>query len=165
MTEFRFTNDHSSSGVADVVDVLRQPRLWIPTQEDYPGHAEWLDKTEALIGSGQKRAMSAHMGRDAIGAVIYQQSLDTPSTVEIRNISVLPDARGRYVGAFLLRTAEIEARRNDFKGVEQFVVDTKLPNEEMISFVQSQGYSIVDIIDLYGLGTGLDVVMSKAVND
>ena len=161
MTKFRFNNEHTSAGVADIVDVLRQPRLWIPTEKDYPNHGTWLDKTEALIASGKKRAMVAYMGKDAIGTVIYQRSADQPSTLEIRNISVSNDLRGRYIGSFLLRNSEIEAAQNDFPGVDEFVVDTKVSNTEMIAFLESHGYDIKEITDLYGLGTGLDVVMSK----
>lgn len=163
MKEFRFNNDHSLAEVADIVDVLRQPRLWIPTERDYPNHGAWLDKTEDLIISGKKRAMTAYMGTDAVGAVIYQRDPMEPISLEIRNISVSDDARGRYVGAFLLRNAEIEAVQNDFVGIEQYVVDTKVNNVEMIAFLESQGYSIREITDLYGLGAGLDVVMSKPV--
>lgn len=164
MTEFRFDNNHTSAQAADIVDVLRQPRLWIPTEKDYPTHRSWLDKTEAQIVDGPKRAMAAYMGRDAVGAVIYQRSTEQPNLLEIRNISVSTDARGRYIGAFLLRNAELEAVRNDFIGVDEIVADTKITNEEMITFLISQGYSIKDITDLYGLGTGLDVVMSKSVS-
>lgn len=163
MKEFRFNNEHSSAEVADIVDVLRQPRLWIPTEKDYPNHKTWLDKTEAQIASGSKKAMAAYMGKNAIGTVIYQQLSGDPKTLEIRNISVADDARGRHVGSFLLRNAEIEAIQNDFPGIEDIIIDTKLNNSQMITFLESQGYSVKDIVDLYGLGAGLDVVMSKAV--
>jgi len=164
MKEFRFSNTHSDAQVADIVDVLRQPRLWIPTQKDYPDYTRWLEKTEADIAVGTKRAMAAYMGSEAIGSVLYQQSSTQPETLEIRNISVSPDTRGRYVGAFLLRNAEIEAVGNDFPEVRQYQVDTKATNQEMISFLESQGYGVTDVTDLYGLGTGLDVVMSKQVS-
>ncbi|MDB5159763.1 MAG: hypothetical protein JWO99_26 [Candidatus Saccharibacteria bacterium] len=163
MKEFRFTNEHSSTDVADIVDVLRQPRLWIPTAQDYPNHSAWLDKTEAQIASGTKRVMAAYMGRDAVGTVIYQRQADQPQTLEIRNISVSSDARGRYVGAFLLRNAEVEAVQNDFPDIEEFTIDTKVTNQEMVSFLEAQGYTIQDITDLYGLGAGLDAVMTKPV--
>jgi ribosomal protein S18 acetylase RimI-like enzyme len=164
MKEFRFNNDHTSAEVADIVDVLRQPRLWIPTEKDYPDHGSWLDKTEDLIISGKKRAMAAYMGQDAVGTVIYQRDPKETTSLEIRNISVSDDARGRYVGSFLLRNAEIEAALNDFPGIVRYVVDTKASNVEMIAFLESQGYSIQDITDLYSLDAGLDVVMSKPIN-
>jgi len=163
MTNFRFTNEHSSAGAADVIDVLRRPRLWIPTEHDYPNHDAWLDKTEAQIASGAKRAMSGYMGNRAIGAVIYRQSPEDLDIVDIRNISVSDDARGRYVGSFLLRNAELEASQIDFPGTREFVVDTKIANTEMIEFLMSHGYSIKEITDLYGLGAGLDAVMAKPV--
>ncbi len=163
MTEFRFTTEHSSAGIAGIVDALRQPRLWIPTGQDYPTHGAWLDKTEAQLAEGTKRAMAAYMGGKPIGTVIYQQSSETPGLLEVRNISISPDARGRHVGSFLLRNAEIEAARNDFPGVEQVVVDTKVSNKEMIAFLQSEGYGLEYVTDLYGQDTGLDAVLSKSL--
>jgi ribosomal protein S18 acetylase RimI-like enzyme len=163
MKEFRFNNDHTSAGVADIVDVLRQPRLWIPTEQDYPNHKNWLEKTEDLIISGKKRAMAAYMGHEAVGTVIYQRDPKNAQSLEIRNISVSDDTRGRHVGSFLLRNAEIEAARNDFPGIEEYIVDTKITNLDMIAFLESEGYSIKGIADLYGLGAGLDAVMSKPV--
>jgi hypothetical protein len=64
---------------------------------------------------------------------------------------------------FLLRNAEIEAVQHDFLGIDEYVVDTKVSNVQMIAFLESQGYSVKDIADLYGLDAGLDVVMTKAV--
>jgi len=161
MKEFRFNNEHTSAEVADIIDVLRQPRLWIPTGKDYPNHKNWLDKTEAQIASGSKKAMAAYMGKDAVGTVIYQELVGDIKTLEIKNISVSDDARGRYVRSFLLRNAEVEAIQNDFPNIEEIVVDTKLSNAQMIAFLESQDYSVKEITDLYGLGAGLDVVMSK----
>ena len=163
MVDFHITNELSNPQIADVTDLLRKPRLWIPTEKDYPSHRDWLDKSEAQLASGSKRAMTAYMGSKAIGTVIYQRDPQSPSNLEIRNISVSPDARGRYVGAFLLRNAEVEAVQHDFPGVERISVDTKATNVEMINFLLSQGYEIEDIKDLYGVGTGLDAVVSKSV--
>ncbi len=163
MREFRFNNDHSATDIADIVDLLLQPRLWIATEKDYPNHGSWLDKTEDLLISGKKRAMAAYMGGDAVGAVIYQRDPNRPVSLEVRNISVSADARGRYVGGFLLRNAEIEAAQNDFPGIEEIVVDTKVSNVEMISFLESQGYRITEVADLYGMDAGLDAVMTKSI--
>ena len=103
------------------------------------------------------------MGKNTVGAVIYQGIVNQPRTLELRNISVSDDARGRYVGAFLLRNTEVEATQNDFPGIEEVIVDTKSTNIEMLAFLESQGYGVKEITDLYGLGTGLDVVMSKSL--
>ena len=163
MADFRFTNEHSAQDVANIVDVLRGPRLWIPTDQDYPNHSVWLDKTEAQIVDGTKRAMAAYSGKLAVGSVIYQRHPEIPTVLELRNISLAPDMRGRHFGHFLLHTAEGEAARNDFPGIEEIVVDTKVTNEGMISFLLAQGYDIKEITDLYGLGAGLDVVFSKTL--
>lgn len=163
MAEFRFTNDHSSSDLGHVADVLLRPRLWIPTESDYPTHGDWVQKTEAQLAADSKRAMMAYYGPVSVGTVVYQQHKTRPEAVEIKNISVSDDMRGRYVGSFLLRNAEIEAITTDFPDCTTVVGDTKITNVDMIKFVLDHGYTVEEITDLYGLGTGLDVVFSKSI--
>jgi ribosomal protein S18 acetylase RimI-like enzyme len=165
MAEFRFTNEHSSSETGNIVEVLERPRLWIPTQHDYPDFSSWVLKTEARIAEGSTRAMIAYLGTTPAGVVIYQQHETKPETVKVRNISVSPDAQGRYIGSFLLRNTEIEAMKYDFPGCKQIMVDTKQANTRMISFLIGQGYSISEVSDLYGLEAGLDTVMVKTTPD
>lgn len=165
MAELRFTNELSQSDVGNVAGTLLRPRLWIPTEADYPGHGEWVLKTEAQLAEGQKRAMVAYQGLHMIGAVIYQRHPTRPGIVEMKNLSVTDDARGRYIGSFLLRNAEIEATSNDFPDCTTIVGDTKLTNLEMIKFVIKHGYTIQEVDDLYRLSVGLDAVFSKTVTN
>jgi ribosomal protein S18 acetylase RimI-like enzyme len=162
MAEFRFTNEHSPSEVGGVIDVLRAPRLWIPTETDYPAHSEWVEKAEAQIHTGKKRAMLAYHNRKPVGTVIYQRHELFPEIVELRNFSVIPDATGRYIGSFLLRNAEIEAFKNDFPDTLGIMADTKITNIEMIEFLERHGYRLEEIADLYNSGTAEDAVFIKS---
>jgi ribosomal protein S18 acetylase RimI-like enzyme len=161
MTEFRITNEHRPNEVGNVIDVLRRPRLWIPTGEDYPDHETWLQKTEAQIGDNRKRALLAYHNAEPVGTVVYQRHEDHPDVLEVRNISIAPESQGRYLGSFLLRNTEIEGGSNDFPGVTKIMVDTKITNTDMIAFLLGHGYAVEGIVDLYGLGTGLDAVLTK----
>ena len=109
--------------------------------------------------------MATYMGKDAVGTVFYQRDPHQPQSLEIRNISMSANARGRDDGVSLLRNTETKAAQNNFSGIEEYVVHTKASKEEMIAFLESQGYSIQDITDMYALAAGLDVVMSKPVNE
>jgi ribosomal protein S18 acetylase RimI-like enzyme len=164
MKEFRFTNDNTRREASDVIGVLRSPRLWIPTEVDYPDYATWLLKVEAQIVSGEKRAMVARHGRQAVGAVVYGRHQTQPDAVEIKNISIVPEARGRYVGGFLVRNTEVEAVGNDFPGTSRVMVDTKTTNADMINFLNEQSYQVIDVTDLYGLGAGPDAVLEKPLS-
>jgi ribosomal protein S18 acetylase RimI-like enzyme len=163
MADFRFTNEHSPSELGNVVGVLERPRLWIPSTTDYPDYLDWVQKTEAQIAKGNKRAMLGYAGRVPIGTVVYQRHETRPYMVEIRNISVSPDARGRYVGSFLLRNTEVEATTVDYPECSGVVVDTKTTNTEMIGFLMDHGYRLEEVADLYGLGAGEDAVFVKSV--
>lgn len=161
MADFRFTNEHSSGDLGNIADVLMRPRLWIPTEADYPGHGEWVQKTEAQLANEEKRAMVAYKGRTPIGTIVYQRHQIRPNTVEIKNVSVSDDARGRFVGSFLLRNVEIESVLYDFPDCDTIVGDTKLTNTEVIRFVRKHGYMLEGVADLYGTGTKLDAIFSK----
>lgn len=163
MKDICISNEHSCSQVAGIIDVLRQPRLYVPTDQDYPNHNEWLEKTEHQLQTGMKRAMVAYIENTAVGTVIYQRNPVNHSELEVRNISVEQAARGRFIGSFLLKNSEIEAVSNDFPGVKEIVVDTKVTNREMIRFLTDHGYDVKEVVDLYGLGAGLDVVLTKSV--
>lgn len=164
MAEFRITNEPSASKVGNVIDVLRRPRLWIPTQADYPYHQAWLEKTAAQIASDKKRAFLAYSGNDPIGTIVYQRHEQCPDVLEVRNISVDPKQNGRYIGSFLLRNMEIEGATNDFPGVRKVMVDTKATNTGMINFLLRHGYVIEELTDLYQQGTGLDAVLAKELD-
>ncbi len=142
---------------------MRSPRLWIPTKIDYPDYDEWLLKVEAQIAAGEKRAMLARHNGKGVGAIVYGIHKAQPNSVDIRNVSIAPDSRGRYVGSFLLRNAEIEAIGIDFPDTESIFVDTKPANTEMLAFLGSHGYQQVAISDRYGLGTGPDVILEKSI--
>ncbi len=159
MIDFRLTDTMNPKNAAQVVDHLRQPRLWIPTEKDYPMHAAWVEKTEAELVSGSRHALLAKFGRAVAGAIVFRPEPDEPTTVDIRNISINPDFRGRHVAAFTLRNAEFVAREH-YPETSQYTVDTKLTNHEMLAFLESQGYTPVEIVDLYSSGTP-DVVLSK----
>lgn len=163
MKEFRFANEHTAGEVGNVITVLRRPRLWVPTSRDYPGHDDWLQRTEAEIALNQKRAMVAYQGGSPVGAIVYRRHEEDPSIVEIRNLSVSPDVSGRYIGSFLLRNTELEAVSHDYPGTDTIMADTKATNTEMIDFLQNHGFVLEDLTDLYGLGAGLDAVLTKTI--
>jgi ribosomal protein S18 acetylase RimI-like enzyme len=161
MAEFRFTNEHRLSEVGKVIDVLKRPRLWIPTNDDYPAHGQWLEKTEAEIAAGTKRAMISYYNNEAVAAIVYRRHETQNNVVEIRNISVVPEARGRLIGSFALVNTELEAVRHDFPDTETITVDTKISNAEMIGFLENHGYSVQEIANLYDQSTGPDAILAK----
>ncbi len=157
MTTFVISNELNTP--ARTIDTLRQPRLWVPTAADYPSHDQWLEKTEADLISGRKQAMTVQHDEADIGVVVYQRHPEASAVCEIKNISIMPQSRGRHIGSFTLRTAEVQAI-NDFPGIETLEIDTKLTNKDMITFLQLQGYVITKVADVYDSGM-LDVVLTK----
>lgn len=163
MIEARFSNDHSTRQLGDVMTVLGQPRLLIPTSVDYPRHDEWLDETEAEIADGTKRAMLGYSGHDPVAVIVYRRHETQDNVVKIRNISVSPVAQRRLFGTFMLRLVQEDVTQNDFPGVDTFVVDTKITNPGMIGFLEGLGWVVTGIADLYQDGTGEDVVLTKSL--
>lgn len=156
--EILFTSERTTSRADELVDYLRGPRLWIP-RADYPDFDDWSEKVHAQLKSEHKRALLALSRGVVVGAVVYQRHLTELGSLEIKNVTVRPDMRGRYVARFLLRNAEIEGRA-DF-GVRRAVLDAKASNVSLRRYVEAQGYAATAVRDLYGLGGGADVVFRK----
>lgn len=57
MINFRLTDEMNPENAARIMDCLGEPRLWIPTEEDYgPLHGKWLEKIEhRLINAPERR--------------------------------------------------------------------------------------------------------------
>lgn len=164
MVDFRFSNEQTPSNTASVVSLLEKPRLWIPGT-DYPDYAEWLGKTSEELETEQKRAMIAFLGHEPVGSVVYQRHKTKPTVLEIKNISVSPDVRGRYVAGFLLRNTEIEGAKHDFPECTEIAVDTKVDNLAMTAFLMAQHYQPTVVTDLYGLTEVADLMFAKTVNE
>jgi ribosomal protein S18 acetylase RimI-like enzyme len=162
MRDIRFSNDPTPRNIDATARRILAPRLWIPGS-DYPGYEEWADKALAQIASERKRSMVAFLGREGVGALLYQRCPEDPSVLEIRNLSVSPEVRRRHFADFLLKQVEAEASV-EFPGVTQVVTDTKITNPPVISFFLSRGYSIASINALpsdFGHNGIEDVVLTK----
>ena len=160
MTELRIGNELTSRDTGDLMSVLNDERLYVPTSRDYPRHRAWLDSTEVSLATGNKRAFLARINRVAVGAIVYRPDEGDHSIVDIRNISIAPIGRGRLLGSFMLRQTEVEA---SMMGAATLRVDTKLGNEAMIGLLINNGYIVKGITDLYGDDTGEDVVLVKNI--
>jgi len=153
-----FTSEETWKRADEVVDYLRGPRLWIPRLQ-YPDFDQWLEKAWCQLRSEKKRTLLALVDGRIAAAVIYQRHADDPSVLEVKNVSVRPDWRGRLVASFLLRNAEVEGSR-DF-GSREAVVDAKAENVAVRAYLLRNGYVPADVLDLYGLGAGPDVLYRK----
>ncbi|HEY8992442.1 MAG TPA: GNAT family N-acetyltransferase [Candidatus Microsaccharimonas sp.] len=166
MLDFTFTNTPGGRNQDAISERLVQPRLWIP-QGDYPAHLDWREKAIAQIAEEKKRAMIAFWGSDAVGSVVYQQDPKDPSTVEIRNLSVEPYARGRHVASFLLNQTEHEAAV-EFPDATRIVTDTKQTNAGLIAFALHNGYKIKIVTTLdesaFAHNGVQDVVLTKSLS-
>ena len=152
------TNEFKLSKIDEIVDYLSKPRLWVP-KLDYPDYSNWMNQVHAQIRNESKRAMTAIEDGRIIGTVLYQKHKILQDTLEIKNISISPEKKGRHIASFLLRNAEIEGLR-DYNS-RRVMVDTKANNIDMRSFLLSCRYRVLKEQDLYNLGSGLDVVFTK----
>jgi ribosomal protein S18 acetylase RimI-like enzyme len=156
--EFTFTSDVAAARADEIVDYLRGPRLWVPSI-DYPDFDRWAAKVYQQLKSERKRALVALSYGDVVGAVIYQRHQVDADALEIKNITVRPDVRGRNVARFLLRNAEIEGA-HDF-GSHVVFCDAKIKNVAIRAHLLQSGYRVKRVEDLYGLGAGEDVLYAK----
>lgn len=156
--DFRFTSDLPPSRIDEVVDLMLQPRLWVPNT-DYPDLVDWSQKVALQLASGEKRIIAGIEGRTVKAVVVYQQH--SSGGIELKNLSVEPSIRGRHVASFLIRNAEVEGQVAF--GATSVVCDAKASNHSVRCFLIANGYRVADRRDLYGLGAGDDFVYRKSL--
>lgn len=156
--EFTFTSEGMDRRADEVVDYLRGPRLWIPKM-DYPDFDAWCVKVHSQLKSEGKRALVALHSSNIVGAIVYQRHQTEGDTLEVKNLTVRPDMQGRHIASFLLRNAEVEGA-HEF-GVRQALIDAKVSNWGIRAYLLGQGYQILGATDLYGLGSGDDIIYHK----
>jgi ribosomal protein S18 acetylase RimI-like enzyme len=155
-----FTNELRRSRYDELLEYLRGQRLWLDSVKDYPDHEQWLNKVDQELKSRIKRALVAFDGRRIIGATIYQKHKQIEHTLEMKNLTVRPEKRGRFIASFLLRNTEIEGV-HEF-GARRITFDAKKRNAGIRHFAQGiHRYEISEERDIYGLGAGRDVVFVK----
>ncbi len=159
--DYRFTNEFSPSKIDEIVHYMAGPRLWVP-ESDYPDFFDWTQKVHAQLKDQTKRAVIALSGADVIGVSLYQRHKHHSDTLEIKNLSVRPDARGRYIASFLLRNTEIQGAQ-DFS-VSRAICDAKATNLSILYFLQKHRYAVTATRDLYGLQAGDDHVYIKQLS-
>lgn len=156
--DFRFTTDYPTSRIDEIVSYIAGPRLWVP-RSDYPDFDDWASRVDRELRKDLKRAVIATSYHDIVGVIIYQRHKKDRQAVEIRNITVRPDVRGRYLASFLLRNTEIEAIR-EFQP-RRIIVDSKRDNLGIKIFLRKHHYRISGHADLYGIGAGIDTIYTK----
>lgn len=158
--DFRFTNEYPVSKLDEIVSYLLGPRLWIP-HSDYPDFLDWAERAHQELKKEQKRALVAVENNDIVGVTIYQRHKQHPDALEIKNLTVRPDKRGRYIASFLLRNSEIEGTA-EF-GSREIVCDAKKNNLPIRFFLERNHYNPIARADLYGKSGGEDIVFKKYV--
>lgn len=157
---FIFTNEFKISKLDEIIQYLAGPRLWIP-QRDYPDYYDWLDKVYRQVKKEKKRAVIALSRNEVVGVVIYQKHLKIKQCLEIKNLTVRPNVRGRYVASFLMRNAEFLGER-EYK-CKKVICDTKAHNFAIRSFLLRHSYLPQGFSDLYKLKSGRDIVFTKSL--
>jgi ribosomal protein S18 acetylase RimI-like enzyme len=156
--DFRFTTEYPLSRLDEIVSYLLGPRLWIP-RTDYPDFEDWVQKAYQEIRGETKRAVIALSQNQIVGAVIYQRHKQFPETLELKNLTVRPDQRGRYIASFLVRNAEVEGTK-EF-GATSVLCDAKANNFGIRMFLMQHRYRIISETDLYHLNAGGDIIYRK----
>lgn len=158
---FQFTNEYAVSRLDEIVSYLMGPRLWIP-HGDYPDFLDWADRVHKDLKKENKRAMIAFQNNEMVGVTIYQRHKTYADALEIKNLTVRPDKRGRYIASFLLRNSEIEGAK-DF-GSTRILCDAKAKNFAIKSFLMKNHYQVLAKDDLYRKNGGEDLIYMKQIN-
>lgn len=149
--DFAFHSVQSSKEIRRTVDFLAKQDL------GYPNYDNWVQRTESELFSGYKRAGLAYSNGILVGDVVWQPHKQFPRVREMKNLRISPQARGRYLGQFLLRQVEVE----DKSEFDALIGDARETQEDLIRMMQDMDYRVLGKIHLYDEGRR-DVILFKA---
>lgn len=130
---------------------LRNMQLSAPEfLQHYPKHPEWLAKAIREVLEGMRTAFGVlkyGVGRerkpkiDLVGSIILKQSEYAPF-VELKNLYMRPDARGKGYGRELYRKTEEYCAKKGYTTIQ-----TEVPCEEIgtIGFLHKMGFKVIDM--------------------
>ncbi|MFH1711154.1 MAG: GNAT family N-acetyltransferase [Nanoarchaeota archaeon] len=151
---FQFKQPDSVSDIRGVIDFLAKQPL------GYPNYEDWVQRTEAELQSGYKRAIMALSDNKLVGDLVYQPHKQIPRVREIKNLRVHPKLRKRDFAHFMLRQAE----EHEKEGFDALLIDARTDNPPMINFLTFCGYVPIAQASLYDSNCP-DVIMMKFFNE
>lgn len=99
---------------------------------------DWIQRTEAELYGEYKQAVLAFSDRKLVGDLVYQPHKQLPKTLELKNLRIHPQLRRRDLGHFMLRQAEVEARRTG--QFDLIMVDARASQQDVLRLLQFTGY-------------------------
>lgn len=150
---FHFCSIEESGDIGKLVDFLQTQDL------GYPHYDHWVQRTEAELQSGYKQAVLGFSNGHLIGDIVFQPHKQLPRVREIKNIRVHPAVRGRYVAAFMLRQAEVEAKQE----YDALLVDARTDQQDIIRLLRGMGFVPIAETPLYDPSVP-DIILIKAMD-
>jgi len=156
---YNFTSDFD---LKSTIEFLAGPRLWVPRTQ-YPDFLYWLDKVEYELENQTKRGLFCYVNSELIGSVIFQRHKTNKDYLEIKNLTISPNHKKRFIASFLLRNAEIEGKR--LFNSTNCICDAKANNINITTFLLKHHYTISGMTDLYNIKSGIDNVFIKPLKN
>lgn len=151
---FRFTfgNVGSRTELRQTIDFLAKQGL------GYRNYDSWVQKTESEIDLGIKTAIIALSEGKIVGDLIYHHHKILPGVIELKNLRIHPEIRGRYFAPFMLRQVECENPNCDL-----IMGDARSDQREIARLMLGSGYYVLKgEVRLYDKNNQ-DVVFMKQV--
>ena len=89
-------------------DIVRAVNFISKLHFGYPNYDDWVQKAEAELFQGYKKAILALSDKKIVGDLIYQPHKNIQGVLEIKNLRVHEKLRKRDFGHFMLKQPESE---------------------------------------------------------
>ncbi len=148
--DFNFTSLQDTRQLRQLMDFIHLQDL------GYPKYHDWVAKAESELLSGYKGAIIAYSSGHVVGDLIFQPHKGVSTLLEIKNLRVHPDLRGREFSRFMLRQLEVEANGR----YDALIGDIREDQKQLVAFSYGWGFSPIRTVPLYG-DDKKDVVIVK----
>ncbi len=135
---------------------IHEHALWYPRYDDW---VEYVCIPE--IDTGTKKAVVCWAEGTIVGNIIFQRHKQLPRTIELKNLRINPNMRGRGIAHFLVKQLETDARQ---QGIERVIGDTDERRKDILALMQYMGYTFIQSTSLYSQDA-IDIIFMKEFSD
>ncbi len=137
--DFHFTTLRDSHELGDLIAFMHRQDL------GYPRYHEWVDRARTELAAGYKGSILAYSGGRLAGNLVFQPHKTVTSLLEIKNLRIHDQYRGRDFARFMVRQLEVEAQGN----YDALIGDVREERHQLLVFMQSLGFIPIHTISLY----------------
>lgn len=146
--------------ISSTADISLVKDFMIEQSLGYPNYEAWVERASHEMDAGYKQAVMAFYNGKMVGDIVFQPHKEIDKILEIKNIRVHEEVRGRNVANFMLKQIEFNFKNK----YDAFIVDAPKEKQDIKGLLLSTGYVPIVSVPLYS-NQSVDIIYARQFSE